>query len=132
MNLGKKKMLAARTFNVGKNRIVFSNSRLNEIKGAITKQDMRDLKTDGAISINKVRGRTKVKKTKKRGPGKIKKNVSKRKQEYVILTRKLRKHLAELKKQNKISKEEFIDCRKKIRNRFFRSKLHLKEHIKSK
>jgi len=132
MNLGKKKVLAAKTFKVGKKRIVFSNSRVSEIKEAITKQDIRDLKSDGAISIKEIKGRTKVKKARKKGPGKIKKNVSKRKQEYVILTRKLRKYLAEMKKQNKISKEEFVDFRKKIRNKFFRSKLHLKEHIISK
>jgi len=132
MNLRKKKELAARTLKVGKKRIIFSNSRVNEIKEAITKQDIRDLKNDGAIYIKEIKGRTKVKKARKKGPGKIKKNVSKRKQEYVILTRKLRKYVSERKRQGKISKEEFIDIRKKIRNRFFRSRSHLKEHIISK
>lgn len=129
MNLRKKKELAARTLKVGKKRIVFSNSRVNEIKEAITKQDIRDLKNDGAIYIKEIKGRTKVKKVRKKGPGKIKKNVSKRKQNYVILTRKLRKYVSEMKRQEKISKEEFIDIRKKIRNKFFRSISHLKEHI---
>ena len=49
MNLSKKKKLAAKVFGVGKERIVFAKSRLNEIKEAITKQDIRDLKNDGAI-----------------------------------------------------------------------------------
>lgn len=133
MNLGKKKKLAVRTLKVGENRIIFLHSRLNEIKEAITKQDIRDLKNDGAIVIKEIKGKKrKVKKSKKRGVGKIKKNVSKRKQEYVILTRKLRKYVAEMKNQEKISKEEFKDIRKKIRNRFFRSKSHLKEYIGSK
>ena len=133
MNLGKKKELAARTLKVGKNRIVFLNSRVNEIKEAITKQDIRDLKEGGVITIKETKGRRKnMKKSKKRGPGKIKKNVSKRKQEYVIITRKLRRYIAEMKKQEKISTEEFKDIRKKIRNRFFRSKSHLKEYLESK
>jgi len=49
MNLGKKKLLAARTLKVGKARIFFVDSRKSEIKEAITKQDIRDLKQDGAI-----------------------------------------------------------------------------------
>jgi ribosomal protein L19E len=55
--------------------------------------------------------------------------MKKRKQQYVTLTRKLRGYVSELKKQGKISGEETEDLRKKIRNRIFRSKAHLKEHI---
>ena len=133
MNLGKKKKLAARTLKIGKERIVFLNSRVSEIKEAITKQDIRDLKSDGAIIIKEIKGRKrKIGKPKKRGPGKIKKNVSKRKQKYVVMTRKLRKCVWEMKKQEKISNEEYKDIRKKIRNKFFRSKAHLKEYIRTK
>ena len=129
MNLGKKKMLAVRTLNVGKEKIVFVKSRLNEIKEAITKQDIRDLQKEGAIIIKEKKGRRKVKKNKSRSPGNIRKKVNKRKKEYVIITRKLRKYVAELKKQGKISNESFKEIRKKIRNREFRSLAHLKEHI---
>ena len=34
-----------------------------------------------------------------------------------------------MKKQGRLSKEEVIDIRKKIRNKIFRSKAHLKEYI---
>ena len=129
MNLGKKTALAARTLKVGKGRIVFVKSRLNEIKEAITKQDIRDLQKEGAIIIKGIKGRRKVKKNKSRSPGNIRKKVNKRKKEYVIITRKLRKYVAELKKQGKISNESFKEIRKKIRNREFRSLAHLKEHI---
>ena len=44
MNLQKKKELAARTLTIGKDRIMFNTSRLDEIKEAITKQDIKDLK----------------------------------------------------------------------------------------
>jgi len=129
MNIGKKKSLAVRTLKVGKERIVFLKPRLDEIKEAITKQDIRDLQKEGAIVVKGIKGRKKVKKVNKRSTGNIRKKVNKRKKEYVIMTRKLRKYIAEMKKQGKLSKEEILDIRKKIRNRIFRSKAHLKTYI---
>jgi large subunit ribosomal protein L19e len=129
MNLGKKKALAVRTLKVGKARIVFLESRLNEIKEAITKQDIKDLKEDGAIIIKNINGRkTKIKK-KSRSPGNIRKKVNKRKQEYVKATRKQRAYVGAMKKSEKVSLEEYKDIRKKIRNRIFKSKAHLREYI---
>jgi|TARA_Y100000310_G_C20675261_1_gene812668 large subunit ribosomal protein L19e len=131
MNLGKKKNLASRTLGIGKKRIVFLKPRLSEIKDVITKQDIRDLKTEGAIVIKDVKGRKKkVDSKRKRGPGKVKKNVSTRKQDYVIMTRKLRAYVKNLRDNGKISKEKFYDIRKKIRNKAFKSKAHLKENLK--
>jgi large subunit ribosomal protein L19e len=127
MDLGKKKSLAARTFKVGESRIVFVKPRLEEIKEAITKQDIRDLHKDGAIKIKDIKGRKKIEKKRRRTVGHIKKNVNTRKRDYVLITRKLRKYLAEMK--GKIAKEDKEDIRKKIRNKFFRSKSHMKEYI---
>lgn len=129
MNLLKKKMLAARTFKVGKARVVFVKSRIGEIKEAITKQDIRDLHKDKAIIIKEIKGRKKVIRKKSRSPGNIRKKVNTRKRDYVILTRKLRAYTRELLKQGKISKEDSETIRKKIRNKDFRSKAHLKEYI---
>jgi len=130
MNLSKKKELAGRTLKVGKARIVFLNSRVNEIKEAITKQDIRDLKNNGAIIVKEIKGRKKnIKKKRKKSDGKKKKKVKKRKQEYVVLTRKLRKYVSEMKKQEKVSRDEYYDIRKKIRNRIFKSQSHLKDYI---
>lgn len=129
MNLGKKKALAIRTLKVGKERIVFVKSRLNEIKEAITKQDIRDLLKEGAIIIKTIKGRRKVVRKRSRSPGNIRKKVNRRKREYVIITRKLRKHVAGLKKRGEISNEDFKEIRKKIRNREFKSIAQLKEFI---
>ena len=130
MNLLKKKEMAVRTFKVGKERIAFLESRKDDIKEAITKQDLRDLKEDGAILIKPVKGRKKnVKRKNARGPGKIKKKVNTRKQDYVIMTRKLRSYVAEMKKQGVLTPEEVTDIRKKIRNRIFKSKANLKNYI---
>ena len=114
MNLGKKKSLAARTFDVGKKRITFITARSNEIKEAITKQDIKDLHKDGAIIIKPIKGQKRNKiKNKRRSPGNIRKRVNTRKQDYVIMTRKLRKHVAALKLRGKLSRIESIEIRKK-------------------
>ena len=129
MNLRNKKSLAVKALKLGRERIVFLQSRLNEIKEAITKQDIRDLKKEGAIVVKEVKGRKKVKRKKKvRGVGKVKKKVSKRKQEYVKMTRKLRKHVAVKKKSGELSREDVKDIRNKIRNRKFSSLRNLKEY----
>lgn len=130
MNLKKKKTLAIKTLKAGKKRIMFVESRLAEIKEAITKQDIRDLKEQGAIIIKDIKGRRKnKKKPTKRSTGNIRKKVNKRKKEYVVMTRKLRKYIVEMKNQGKLNKEEVTEIRKRIRNRAFRSKAHLKEYL---
>jgi large subunit ribosomal protein L19e len=128
MNLGKKKALAARTFKVGLARIEFVKPRLEEIKEAITKQDIRDLYKDGAIKIKNIKGkRTIAGKKKKRTTGNVRKKVNVRKREYVIITRKLRRYLAGMK--DKMTDKERTDIRKKIRNRFFKSQSQLKAYL---
>ena len=87
MNIGKKKSLAVRALKVGKERIVFLQPRLDEIKEAITKQDIRDLQKEGAIFVKEIKGRKKVEKRNNRSTGNIRKKVNKRKQDYVIMTR---------------------------------------------
>lgn len=129
MNLLKKKTLAAKVLRVGRERIIFLNSGLNEIKEAITKQDIRDLKNHGLILVKEIRGRKKIEKRGRRGQGNIKIKVNKRKEEYIATTRKLRNYVAYLRESGEIAEEIAIDLLKKIRNRFFRSKSHLKEYL---
>ena len=131
MNLRKKKLLAQRTLKAGKKRIIFVKERMDEIKEAITKQDILGLKESEAIIIKEVKGRKKkIKRKVKRSAGNIRKKINQRKRDYVLLTRKLRRLVLESKKQGLLNREEILEIRKKIRNRFFRSKEHLKEYIK--
>ncbi len=128
MKLDKKKNLAAEVLKIGKNRIIFDKDSLSEIKEAITKQDIKDLYSQGIIKIKDKKGRRKKekRKTKKRG-GKKKKRIKSRKQEYVKVTRKLRNYISELKKQGKIDNEDYKRLRKEIKARQYRSKAQLKE-----
>jgi len=61
--------------------------------------------------------------------GKIRKNVNTRKRDYVILTRKLRKVIADKKARGEIEIKEVKELREKIRNKMFKSKAHLKEYM---
>lgn len=130
MNLRSKKQLAARTFNVGMGRILFAESRLDEIKDAITKQDIKDLKEQGAIKIKPIKGTKKIVKRKnQRGPGKIRKKLKKRKEKYVTLTRKLRNYLNFQIKEGLLNKEDAKILRNKIKNKDFKTQSQLKEHL---
>ncbi len=130
MKLDKKKALAAKVLNVGKGRIIFVEPRLEEIKEAITKEDIRNLKADGAIIIREVKARRSKQKIKKRKtPGNIKKIAKDSKREYISITRKLRKQVSILKSKNLVTREQSLDLRKKIRNRYFKSKSQLKEYL---
>jgi len=131
MNLSKKKALAVKTLKVGRGRIVFVKSRLEDIKEAITKQDIKDLQKDGAIIVKDIKGRKKnLKKKAKRSTGNIRKKVNKRKTNYVIMTRKLRKYVKELRNHGKLTRDEALDIRKKIRNKYYKSLGNLKEHVR--
>lgn len=130
MKLDKKKALTVRTLGVGSSRIIFNKERLGEIKDAITKQDIRDLLKDKAITVREIKGRKKlVKRSTRRRAGSVRKKVNKSKQEYVILTRKLRKFIKELRKKEILDSVSYRKLRKEIRAKDFRSKSHLKEHI---
>tara|TARA_Y100000310_G_scaffold45623_1_gene42501 strand:- start:4432 stop:4845 length:414 start_codon:yes stop_codon:yes gene_type:complete len=130
MNLNKKMDLAVRTLNVGRSRIIFNKSRLTDIKEAITKQDIRDLKTDGAITVKQVAGRKVIVKRKnRRKAGSIRQPAINRKQKYVKLTRKLRLYLANLKAKDKVPAGTYSKLRNEIRQSKFKSLANFKEHI---
>jgi large subunit ribosomal protein L19e len=130
MNLAKRKELAAKVLGVGKGRIIFNEENLKDIKDSITRQDIIDLHKAGAIKIRDASGRkTIVKRKNRRRIGKIKQKVNNRKQEYVIITRKLRKFVGGLHRAGKLTSEEKSELRKQIRARKFRSKRHLKENL---
>lgn len=130
MNLSKKKSLAARTLGIGKERIVFNNLRLDEIKDIITKQDVRDLVVSGAIHIKGIQGRkTKVKRNNRRRGGSRRKIVINKKQVYVRRTRKLRAYLKSLKSKKQITQDIFFKLRQEIKASAFKDLNHLRERI---
>ena len=85
MKLDKKKNLAAKTLGVGRDRVIFNINRLDEIKEAITKQDIRDLFSNGAIAVRDIKGRKAVKRrVSRRRMGSVRKKVKNGKRKYVM------------------------------------------------
>lgn len=131
MNLKKKKKLIARTLGIGLERVKLDDDMKEEIKEAITRQDIKDLIRGKVIKIKEKKGRKKKRKRKtKRSVGTRKKKLRKRKQVYVKLTRKFRTYLKKLKKKGELNKEEYHDLRKKIKAKTFRDFSHLKDIIR--
>lgn len=130
MQLNKKKELASRVLGVGKKRIIFNKEALEEVKDALTKQDIRDLVKSGSIFVKEISGTKKqIKRNTRRRAGSIKKKVNIRKRDYMTITRKLRAYISELRKHGTISSEEYWKLRKEIRAKNFKSKAHMKERI---
>lgn len=132
MNLRKKRQLASRVLDVGMKRIWFDSNRLNEIKEAITAQDIRDLFKSKAIEVKQIAGRkNKRERNTRRKQGKIKKSLNMRKKNYIFLVRKLRKHLKLLRKQKKISRDIYNKLRREAKSGKFKNKQNMMEEIEN-
>jgi large subunit ribosomal protein L19e len=131
MQLNKKKELASKVLGIGKDRIIFMPASLAEIKEAITRQDIADLKKSGAIQIKEVRGRKLIQRRKhRRGIGKVKQRVPQKKTIYIALTRKLRGTARGLLAMKKITNEQYRKIRTMIKASRFKSRRHLIESLK--
>lgn len=131
MKLDKKKALAARMLNVGKDRIWFNPQRLKEIKEAITKQDIKELVSQKIVLIKEITGTKKKKKRKtRRKAGSISKKVRKSKRDYMNKIRKLRLYLKRLKAENKISSADYRKLRNYSKSGIFKDLKHLREYLK--
>ncbi len=91
MNLSKKKKLIARTLGVGNERVVLDNNSLEEIKQAITRQDIRELLSQGIIRIKQEKGRLANAKQGRRRFGSVRMKPRNKKQEYILKVRKIRR-----------------------------------------
>lgn len=129
MNLRNKKKLMARVLKVGANKIRLNSGMKEEIKEAITRQDMRDLMKEKIISLREGKGRkSKIKSSGRRGFGSVKRH--KKGRYYVKITRKLRNYLKSLREKNKIGREEYHVLRKKIKAGIFKDLNHLRQETK--
>ena len=123
------KRLAAELLNVGENKVLFDNARLEDISKAITRTDIADLIKDKAI-MKRITGKSKMKKEKRnRGTGQVKVRVKNRKKKYVAKIRKLRRYLTEIRDKNVITIEEYQKLRRLSKSGHFKTRRHLKEHL---
>jgi large subunit ribosomal protein L19e len=132
------KRLASYVLNCSPSRVWFDEDRLDDIKQAITKHDIRLLVGDGAIrekpviSISKVRVRKlKVQKSKgrRKGPGTRKGKFNARvniKDTWMIKVRVQRDFLKELVEKKIITRKAYRELYLKSKGGYFRSKRHIK------
>jgi large subunit ribosomal protein L19e len=141
MKLTLQKRLAASILKTSQKNVVFDPERLDEVKEAITKTDIRGLIGDSAIWKKKTPGvsRTRIKKRKaqkrkglRKGPGKKKgKQFAKTPQKrlWINKIRLQRSFLKELKQKNIITNQSYKELKLKAKGGFFRSKRHIKLYI---
>ena len=141
MKLNVQRRLTADILRCPKKRIRFDPERLEEIKEAITKADLRSLINDRAIYAIKKRGisqsRTRKKKEQKRkgrqkGAGSRKgKRTARlsRKREWINRVRSQKKLIKKLREQKKIDSSVYQSLYMKIKGGFFRSRRHIKLYM---
>jgi len=141
MNLRLQKRLAADVLKCSEKRILFDTNRLEDIKGAITKMDIRALIADRVIqkkpmkSVSRCRARKiaiQKRKGDRKGMGsrKGKKTArSPRKSVWIKKIRIQRNFLKELKNKGIITKPDYHSLYNKSKGGFFRSKRHIKLYI---
>ncbi len=141
MKLTTQKRLAMQVLNVGRNKVLFDKDRLDEIKEAITKADIRSLISNNAIrakpkiGTSRVRARKRItqrRKGRQKGEGKRKgKRTARlsRKEAWMISIRNQRELLKKLKEKELISPQIYRSLYKKSKGGFFRSRRHIKLYL---
>ncbi len=131
------KRLAAQILRCSPSRVQFNQDRLDEIKEAITKANIRGLINSGVIvkkpTHSTSRGRIRlalIQKRKGRGkePSKRKGKATARrkpKREWMNRTRLMRSLLSDLREKEKIDVKNYRILYLKVKGGFFRSKRHL-------
>lgn len=138
------KRLAASVMKTSPYKVKFSQSRLADIKEAITKADIKLLIAEKAIKKDPVKGisraranKTKVQKSKdlRKGlgsrEGKKTARLSKKKN-WMNKVRVQRKVLADLKSRQRISNSTYRDLYYKSKGGYFRSRRHILLHLTEK
>src|SRR3989344_282736 len=138
MKLNVQKRIAASLLKAGQNRVVFDNTRLNDIKEAITKADIRRLINDGAIKAKQKKGissfrtnklRLQKRKGKRKGIGSRKGTKTARKRAWITKVRVQRRFIKLLKIKKLVAPETYTKVYKMIKGNQFRSKRHLKLYL---
>ena len=141
MNLKVQKRLASQILNCSPDRVVFNDDRLEDIKQAITKRDLKLLIGDGAISkkagnftsrvrANKLAGQKR--KGRRSGPGSKKGKTTARanpKQIWMNILRVQREFLRLLLEKKIVTRAAYRELYLKSKGGFFRSKRHIKLYL---
>jgi large subunit ribosomal protein L19e len=144
MDLSSQKRIAGEILKCSTKRVFFDNEHLDQIKEAITKQDMRELINANIVQKKQIKGISRVrankiveqkKKGRRQGAGsrrgKKTARVSK-KEAWMAKVRVQRKFLKGLKEKEMVSIKMFRELYLKSKGGFFRSVRHIKYYMKDK
>jgi len=141
MNLKVQKRVCAQILKCGPSRIVFDETKLDEIKEAITKADLKGLIDAELISKKKIKGVSRVRarknavqrrKGRRRGQGKRKGSLKVRqgkKKTWMSQVRVQRNFVKMLRQKDLIDQPAFRTLYTKIKGGFFRSRRHIKVYM---
>ena len=138
MNLASKKKLAAKILRIGVNRVWLDSDRAEDIKNAITREDLRILVREGAVRVkpkqSSSRGRArKIMKQKSKGRRKgsgSRKGTPRarlpRKRSWILKIRTQRKFFNLVRASGVVTGRTYQLLRRKGKGGFFRSRRHIK------
>ncbi|RLE45258.1 50S ribosomal protein L19e [Candidatus Woesearchaeota archaeon] len=144
MKLTVQKRLAAQLLKCSEHRVVFNPERLEEIKEAITKADIKGLISGGVIKERPVIGNCRVRANKRKvqkskgrlaGQGRRKGTKTARlpsKEQWMAKVRVQRVFLKELKDKGFLTTQAYRNLYMKVKSGFFRNKRHIKLYIDEK
>ena len=142
MDIKIKRRIAADVLKVGRKRVVFDKDKLDDIKEAITKKDIRNLIGQKIIRARKKKGvsrfrarKTLVQKRKGRRTGMGSRKGKKgarlsRKKQWMLSVRVQRGFIRILKDKDILIDSNYRNIYRKIKGGFFRSKRHIKLYLK--
>lgn len=141
MRLKVQKRLAAEILKTSKKNIRFEPERLEDVKEAITKTDIRGLIAENAIKARHApsTSRSKTRKTAAQRKKGLQKGFGSRKgkkgsrmpkkEKWMIYVRLQREFIKSLKEKKLISNESYRNLYRKIKGGFFRNKRHIKLYL---
>lgn len=134
MRLKLQKRLASKVAKASRKRIRLDSERLEDIKEAITKADIRGLLKDRAIIVKQKKGVSRARISKKRKPLKKGKSTARlpKKIAWMNRVRALRKILKTLRDKGLITSAVYQQLYLKTKGGFFRTKRHLRLYIDEK
>ncbi|MDD5253608.1 MAG: 50S ribosomal protein L19e [Candidatus Nanoarchaeia archaeon] len=144
MRLGPQRRLSANLLGIGKHRIRFNQDKLEEIKEAITKEDLRGLIREKAITKDKKSSHSRSRarkilsqkrKGRRKGQGSRKGKFGariNRKETWMNKVRSQRDIIKLLREKKQISNKDYRMLYLKVKGGFFRSKRHLRMYMEEK
>jgi len=142
LDLSLQKRLAAEVLGVGESRIWIDPDRIEDVEGAVTKEEIRRLIKEGVIRVKPVKGNSRArwkerhekrKKGRRRGPGKRKGAKTARlskKEAWMNRIRKIRRYLRYLRDRGVIDRKTYRRLYMLAKGGVFKSLSSLKSYMK--